>query len=406
MSKQLRFVRRITVRQTLVIGDVGITEESKVAGVKDGRELASTQKLSEIEMEAVGRPPTVLSINVPPSVPIYLKKGSLLSIFGITEKNWHSITMKLHFANWFKRIIYGGYSFSYHRIVGTIPFSLLVSSKSRSLIWNQKGQKSFVTLALDGTKDWAILNRSSLQVFTGGTLNVTMHRTPKYVNKTIAASFQLPSKPLTGLHSWNHCGFTMLSGRGQAGLVGEGSIYHIALKEGENVFVNKHNLLALSVNGQTDLANCVVKYSFAGKDVSEESTVNILSSDTKNLSLDKKEDHYSPPGGFSYYWHLTKRYINAMVKYSSKVRGKFVNHFIGNQEFVKVVGPRSILLQSSVSELNSFLIPSTATGKVGATQSRKSSDYLNYVTIEKGKGAVFQSTPDFKETVSHIEKKN
>lgn len=406
MSKQLRFVRGITVRQTLVIGGAASNEGSRVAGVKDGQELASTQKLSEVEMEAVGRPPSVLSLNVPPSVPIHIKKGSLLSIFGISEKNWHSITMSLDFTNWFRRIVFGGYSFNYQRIVGTIPFSLLVSSKSRSLIWNQKGQKSFVTLALDGTDDWAILNRSALQVYTGGTLNVSLHRTPKYVNKSVAASLQLPTKSLTGLHSWNHRGFTMLSGRGQAGLVGEGSLYHIALKEGENVFINKRNLLALSVNGQTDLANCVVKYSFAGIDVSGESAVNSLLSGTKNLPLDINEHHESPPGGFPYYWHLTKLYINALVKYSSKIRAKIVNHFIGNQEFVKVVGPRSVLLQSSVSEFNSFLMPSTTTGKVETTQARKSSDYLNYVTIEKGKGAVFKSTPDFKETVSQIEKKN
>ena len=33
-------------------------------------------------------------------------------------------------------------------------------------------------------------------------------------------------------------------------------------------------------------------------------------------------------------------------------------------------------------------------------------DYLNYVTIEPGKGAVFKSTLDFSETVESIENKN
>ena len=44
-------------------------------------------------------------------------------------------------------------------------------------------EKLFVNLVLDGTTDWAILDKSALQVYTGNSLSITMHKLPKFISK-------------------------------------------------------------------------------------------------------------------------------------------------------------------------------------------------------------------------------
>ena len=73
----------------------------------------------------------------------------------------------------------------------------------------------------------------------------------------------------TGLFSWKKLGYTLLSGRGKVGLVGNGSssgygssIYNINLNQNEEILINKNNLLGITVNGPYDLQNCIVKYEF------------------------------------------------------------------------------------------------------------------------------------------------
>lgn len=400
-SKQLQFIRSLIISQppTVALPDHS-SNTSKIENIQ-GNELPNKRTLNDPEFQSLGQPASVLAINSPPSVPIYIRKNSLLSIYGIDNSFMNSIKGLVEFINPLKNFIYGGYVSKYQKIVSTVPFSLLVSSSSRNL-WRTNKNKSFATLLLDGTNDWAVLNNTALQAYTGGTLNVSMFRIPKNISKSLANSLKVTNATETGLFRWNNLGYAFLTGRGQVGLVGNGAIYNINLKENEEVLINRKNLLSISVNGPYDLQNCIIKYSFP---VSKPVIDTAMSQ--KEVPVQLNKDEITPSSKVTYYWDIFKRYSNRLSNLFRRSKNSTYNFLVGNEDFVRVIGPRNLLLQSNSASLhsrssNEFSTPNILNIKANIEQ--KSSDFLNYVTIEPGKGAVFKSTPNFKESVQKIEK--
>lgn len=139
-----------------------------------------------------------------------------------------------------------------------------------------------MNLILDGLNDWAILNKDAIQVYTGNSLSISVHSIPRYISKKLAKQLGTATtsgaatsgigglgsvfglgkgtaRIETGLRSlWNR-GYTLLSGRGQVGLVGNGGIYQLDVGEQEEILINKRAILAITVNGPFDLENCVIK---------------------------------------------------------------------------------------------------------------------------------------------------
>lgn len=406
--RQLQFIRSLKVSQSSVATSSDIINAiAKPETVGNAEELAHYKSLNRAEFQALGNPPSIMSINSPPSVPIYVRKGSLLAVYGVGSSPVNSISSTLELLNPIKRFIFGGYSTSYQRIISTSPFSLLVSSKHRGFRFRTDDEnKSFATLLLDGSSDWALLGRDSLQVFTGNALNINMYRIPKKVSKKLANSLQVPSDTLTGLRRWNKSGYTLVSGRGQVGIVGCGSLYNINLSASEEVLVNKNNLLAVSVNGPYDLQNCVARYSFSPIDNKLETP----SPSEKTTKTIINRFRFNSAGLNKYLGVLTDFFKNLM-NFTKTVKNNSFNTYLGNQDFVKVVGPRNILLLSSTPSytMKGYVEPTERLiqQKTGVNEiERKSADYLNTVTIQPGKGAVFESTPDFHESVKKFERKS
>ncbi|CUM45012.1 Altered inheritance of mitochondria protein 24, mitochondrial [Debaryomyces fabryi] len=402
-SKQLQFIRSLIISQppTVALPNQS-SNTSKIENIQ-GNDLPNKRTLNDPEFQSLGQPASVLAINSPPSVPIYIRKNSLLSIYGINNSFMNSIKGLVEFINPIKKFIYGGYVSKYQKIISTVPFSLLVSSSSKNL-WRTNKQKSFATLLLDGTNDWAVLNNTALQAYTGGTLNVSMFRIPRNISKSLANSLKITNATETGLFRWNNLGYALLTGRGQVGLVGNGAIYNINLKENEEVLINRKNLLSISVNGPYDLQNCIIKYSFP---ISKPVIDTAISQ--KEVPLQLNKDEITPSSKFNYYWDIFKGYSSHLINLFRRSKNSTYNFLVGNEDFVRVIGPRNILLQSNSASLHSrssyeFSTPSILNIKANIEQ--KSSDFLNYVTIEPGKGAVFKSTPNFKESVQKIEKKS
>ena len=186
----ISFIRNISITQssinTTIKNDESISKTTTIPeNIQQAKELAGYRALEIPEFKTLGSAEgttatatgssssssSILSINVPPSVPVYIRRGSLLSIYGIQEiSSIDSVRSQLQFPNFWKRLIYGGYVSGYQKLISTTPFSLLISSKSSSGSGSGSGsgfEKLFVNLVLDGTTDWAILDKSALQVYTG-----------------------------------------------------------------------------------------------------------------------------------------------------------------------------------------------------------------------------------------------
>ena len=90
------------------------------------------------------------------------------------------------------------------KLISTTPFSLLISSKSRSSGSGSGSgfEKLFVNLVLDGTTDWAILDKSALQVYTGNSLSITMHKLPKFISKKLSRSLKKDKRARLTLTNW------------------------------------------------------------------------------------------------------------------------------------------------------------------------------------------------------------
>ncbi|RCK67553.1 Altered inheritance of mitochondria protein 24, mitochondrial [Candida viswanathii] len=379
------------------------------ANIQEAKELASYRALETPEFTTLGTPPSVISINSPPSVPVYLRRGSLLSIYGIQEiSSIDSVRSNLEFPLFWKRLVYGGFVSGYQKLISTTPFSVLVSSLSRASV-GKATPKLFVNLVLDGGADWAVLNKDAIQVYAGNSLSLGLFRLPRYVSKRLARKLRIPGRSLTGLFSWSKIGYTLITGRGNVGLVGNGNVYSLNLNEDEEVLINKNNLLAITVNGPYDLQNCVIKYQFPVKETTSTTPA------AKQVIEKPKLLEPNAWGQVVYRVNQVSTWVKNAVKFIQKytigARETSYNYLVGNQEFIKVVGPRNLLLQSNVQ--SAYIPPIRRSSKtiqdsgaeVAATSDKKSSDYLNYVTIEPGKGAVFKSTPDFKEKVKEIERK-
>ncbi|KAI5966074.1 AIM24 [Candida margitis] len=444
-----------------------ITDSDNISQVT---QLKPYQTLETAKFESLGTPPTILSIHSPPSVPIYLRRGSLLSMYGlkssanttnfninINNNNSASGTLSstevtddgpvirntIEYPHWWKRLILMGKFQSFQNIISTIPISLLISSKNKS---NNRAtsDSSFVSLILDGSNDWAVLNNDAIQVYTGNSLSISLHNLPRYISKKFAKQLSgnnntsRGTKVETGLKSWSNRGYTLLGGRGQVGLVGNGGIYQLDVDEGEEILINKRAILAITVNGPFDLENCVVKDTSA---ISQQTLASVVaSSDTKvskqHIASTSPQATTSPsPSTYRQiksYWlrisQSTKSVVSYLGRIYHQIKTKWTIYSLGTTDFVKINGPRNILIQSnynvpttttttntqkqSTLSNNSRSIQSISNTRISAQpvfenpSTRNSSDYLSYVTIEPERGAVFANTPNFKPTVDEIERKS
>lgn len=73
-SKQLQFIRSLIISQPPTIALPNQSSNiSKIENIK-GNDLPNQKTLNDPEFQSLGQPASVLAINSPPSVPIYIRK--------------------------------------------------------------------------------------------------------------------------------------------------------------------------------------------------------------------------------------------------------------------------------------------------------------------------------------------
>lgn len=349
-------------------------------------------------MEVLNLPATVVSVRVPPSYPVHIRRGSLLSLYGHDDA-LAAVRSSVEALSPLRALLLGARVFQYQKLVATKPFLMLVLSVALSYWVRRDANRSFATLDLDGQTDWAVLPRDALQVYSGPSLSIKVHTLPRYILRRLAQRFQLPRTTPTGLFRWTLPGFTLLAGRGKAGLVARGSIYQMQLKDGEQVLLNRNHLVALTTNGSHDLHNAVLRYLLVS---APETAVAAAATSALPQWL---------PLLLATAWTYAKSGWAAATSLGRSLRQAAYSFLAGSRDYVKVIGPRTLLLQTSHSSrsrhdrtetLRLHLLEAVIATQA-ATNQRTSADYLNYVTVTP-RGAVFESTPDFRESVDKIRK--
>lgn len=371
--------RYILIIPTLAVGSLAIG--SKASETEFTTKLDQVNELNLPQFKAVGQPPSVLAVHGTPSVPLYIKKGSIMSIYGVQGALLDNISSRLSLFAPIRSFFMGNHNSAYQRVVSTSPFSLLISSTSKKL-FGRLAQKTFAVMNLEGTQDWAIINNNAIHAYFGTSLIRRLHLIPRKISKRFAKASGLPLPTNTGLFKWYRPGYTLLSGRGTVALVGGGNIYNVHLEDGEQAVVSKNNLLGLTVNGPHDIQNSVFQYRSNLK--------------LNDLTIAGEKKKINPFESFSHLMLYLQMITVSGFNFLKDSISRSVRYIEGTGDFVVVTGPRDLLLQSGVPQSNLLnrAAPDQFT-QSSITPKETTADFLNYVTIDKGKTKI-ESTPDFR----------
>ncbi|CCH45338.1 hypothetical protein BN7_4920 [Wickerhamomyces ciferrii] len=243
------------------------------------------------------RPFLVKASHIPisPSSPIFIHHNKILSI---KTTSLNKIQSQTQYQNILKSIVFGGFYSKYRKFESLIPFELFISGNN-----NNK-------LILDGTIDWAILPRKALTGYKGIALNVSQKKTPWK----------------SGLATLIRSGYIHISGRGEAFINSSGDVHTIKLEAGEQIIVRRDGIVALSVNGK-ELGEATEPVKF-GDNTYEEIELN------QNESIKSENELKDIAIGT---WNTLRK------------GGQWLWDQVTKDEFVRIKGPRNVILSSDVS---------------------------------------------------------
>lgn len=342
---------------------------------------------NQLQVEPIGNSNShAASISLPPSLPVYIRRGLLLALQGDPTH----VSIKPHYLSALKRFFYGNLTSRYTQFISTETTLLLVSARADTPIprlFKVSSPKALATVVLDGKFDWALLKRDALHIYGGPSLNVESIRIPLRISRQLAKSLKSRSRSETGLSSWLRLGYTFVGGRGVIGVVGNGLIYSVDVAEGDEVAVSKSCLVGVSVNGPKDLQNSVVKL--------EQKPVHVPAVIMPPPRVAQIKTWRDAMMNMKHYTWITAKALKDAWYFVRR-------HTSETPSFVKIIGPRTVLLQSGEAldtYEKAFEVPSLESYGTSVPYSdvpipRVAADYLNTVTVGP-KGVTIDSTDSF-----------
>ena len=109
--------RYILIIPTLAVGSLAIG--SKASETEFTTKLDQVNELNLPQFKAVGQPPSVLAVHGTPSVPLYIKKGSIMSIYGVQGALLDNISSRLSLFAPIRSFFMGNHNSAYQRVVST-----------------------------------------------------------------------------------------------------------------------------------------------------------------------------------------------------------------------------------------------------------------------------------------------
>ncbi|QLL31549.1 hypothetical protein HG536_0B04130 [Torulaspora globosa] len=323
------------------------------------------------QFRVLGQPPTLASLVIPPSIPLYVRKGCLTSLHGSA-----SISMAYEWIGfWSSLLRYGTLKPAmYHRLVSSAQFDALVAPNFLSnrlgprLGLSSSPFRTLCLLNLDGLSDWNVWGKDSIVAFED---NTSLELRPP--------AFGFSKSPFSSQ-------YTTLKGRGNVLLSGSGSVYTIQLKDAsDEIILRSEHLLAISGSSLLDIDEAVTETALGqpakqgGKAAEEQREFDI-----------------------KMFFQISSEIVSAVWNRTKQIYSYVMN---GPTKFLKIKGPRNLLVQSSY---NVYLPASSksagpAIGEPMALTYKPSKNYLSYVSVSKDGEVEFQSTADFQDTVTRIQ---
>ena len=317
------------------------TNVSQWKPVKDD-DIAIQLNKDEPSLQVLGEAQSTLSLTLPPSVPAYIRRGSLISVFASSRCKdiKSSVTSSLRVLQPFKRLFVRNLTPSYQRLQSLVPLNVLVSAYSVGNVWEMMkstiispSSQTFCNIFMDGSVDWALFDSSALHVHVGNSLFISSQVLPKLMTT---------GEP-TGFSKFFKQGYTSVSGRGWISLVGEGSIFKFELDEEEEVLVKRENLLASTIKDPGDFKTGSFSLTDINhKSISQQKLDNATkeSERLKIKALITKTEGHTPN-----YWDKSKAAF-LRLKFSLEKFFKKSSMTFGNGDYIKVTGPRLLLINS------------------------------------------------------------
>lgn len=284
-------------------------------------------------------------IPLQPSLPIHIHHSKILSI---KTPSISKINTQTQYHNPISSTLYGFLNTKFRRFESVVPAEFLVAGNVNKL-------------TLNGLIDWAILPRNGVVGYSGVAL--------------IRQLVRLPWK--SGLSGFKKLGYVHFSGRGDVYIDSGREIYIVNLEGGEEIVVRKDGIVGVSVNGE-ELSSCCESIKFGEH---EETEVAVVEEKSEN---ELKDLFWNGVGALGKVW-------------------KWIVDSIGKDDFIKVKGPRTLILTSDVKTGFQFSKNDIDDIEITEQQIKKSQDYLSYATVRDGK-VTFHSTPDFQKTIDKIER--
>ncbi|KAK2784630.1 Altered inheritance of mitochondria protein 24, mitochondrial [Emmonsiellopsis sp. PD_33] len=168
----------------------------------------------DARFEILGAPYSLLSVSLSASQNLYTRRGTLVGLSGKADNVVSTLRILEPIRRALLRI-----PFLYQKISSTSPITALISTRSPIT--------TFSVVELNGSVDWMVAQRQALLAWTGHSLNIK----PK-LNKQLSVAY------------W---GNSEVTGRGLLALAGNGQLYSIELKAGEQYIAHPSNVVAYTV---------------------------------------------------------------------------------------------------------------------------------------------------------------
>ncbi|KAJ5544576.1 Mitochondrial biogenesis protein AIM24 [Penicillium sp. DV-2018c] len=273
----------------------------------DNLPLASTPvsvESRDARFDVVGAPDSLLSVSLSASQNLYTRRGTLVGLSGKAD----NVVSTLSVLEPFRRAVVG-VPFLYQKISSASPVTALVSVRSPNT--------SFAVVNVNGSVDWMVAQRRALLAWTGRSLNI---------------------KPtINGNLSLSHWGSSEVTGRGLIALVGNGQLYSVELKEGEQYIAHPSNVVAYTMS-----SNPPRPYRF------KSTTLNFQVPSLKTLPKLLQNAKFIQDVSNSKAYQSTMRWFHKLRTWSRMT-------IWGDRLFLQYDGPATIIVQSRGPRLNDVL---------------------------------------------------
>ncbi|KAJ5621721.1 Mitochondrial biogenesis protein AIM24 [Penicillium herquei] len=273
----------------------------------DNLPLASTPSSAEsrdARFDVVGAPYSLLSVSLSASQNLYTRRGTLVGLSGKAD----NVVSTLSVLEPFRRAAVG-VPFLYQKVSSATPVTALISTRSSNT--------SFTVVNLNGSVDWMVAQRRALLAWTGRSLSI---------KPTINTNL--------GLAHW---GSSEVTGRGLIALVGNGQVYSVELKEGEQYIAHPSNVVAYTMS-----SNPPRPYRFKSTTLSFQ--IPGLNKFPRLLQNVKFIQNVTGSDA----WKSTMRFFHKLRTWSRMT-------IWGDRLFLQIDGPATVLMQSRGPRLNDVL---------------------------------------------------